>query len=421
MNQQMGSRRVVVTGIGMVTPLGLTTDESWEAALAGTSCARLITRFDTSSFKVRIACEIPDFDPLLYMDYREARRFDRLVQLSVAVAMQAVSAAGLEINDDNADRIGVLIGTGIGGLETIQVGFEALLAKGPMRVNPLTGAMMLPNMPAGQVSISLGARGPNFSVSSACATGSHALGEAFEIVRRGDADVMLAGAAEAGLTSFGLSAFHRTGAMSTRNDDPARACRPFDAQRDGFVFGEGAAMLVLESLSHARSRGARPLVEIAGYGATADAFHVSAPLADGAGAARAMRLAIEKAGATPEEIDYINAHGTATLLNDVAETIAIKTVLGDRAYEVPVSSTKSMHGHMLGAAGAVEGALTVQAIVHGMIPPTINYEYPDPDCDLDYVPNEARRASRPLRCALSNSFGFGGHNASLLFRRYDGS
>lgn len=421
MTEQAGYRRVVVTGIGMVTPLGVTVDDAWASALEGTSCAGLITRFDTSGFKVRIACEIDDFDPTRYMDYREARRFDRLVQLAVATALQATEAAGLEMSEEDPDRVGVLIGTGIGGLETIQAGFEALTARGPMRVNPLTGAMMLPDMPAGQVGITLGARGPNFAVSSACATGAHALGEAFEIVRRGDADVMLAGAAEAGLTSFGLSAFHRTGAMSTNNEDPAHACRPFDANRDGFVFGEGAAMFVLESLDHAVTRGASPIAEMGGYGATADAYHVSAPLEDGAGAARAMRLAIEKAGVTPDDVDYINAHGTATLLNDVSETRAIKSVLGERAYDVPVSSTKSMHGHMLGAAGAVEAALAVLALERGVIPPTINYEVPDPECDLDYVPNVARPVDAPLRCVMSNSFGFGGHNASLLFKRHDGS
>ena len=281
--------RVVVTGMGMVTPLGVNVEDSWAAAMAGKSCATRISRFDTTDFKVKIACEADEFDPSLYMDYREVRRFDRLVQMAVAVAHQSIDQAGLEITPENAWRIGVLIGTGIGGLETIQTAFETLAEKGPMRVNPLTGAMMLPDMPAGQVAITFGVHGPNFALSSACATGSHSLGEAFEIVRRGDADVMLAGAAEAGLTPFGLSAFHRTGAMSVNNDDPAHACRPFDKMRDGFVFGEGAAMMVLESLDHALERGATPLVELAGYGATADGFHVSAPLEDGAGAARAMQ------------------------------------------------------------------------------------------------------------------------------------
>ncbi|MFN2252221.1 MAG: beta-ketoacyl-ACP synthase II [Anaerolineae bacterium] len=419
MTEADGKPRVVVTGLGMVTPLGKDVESSWAAALAGKSCAGLITRFDTSEYKVRIACEVNDFDPSEYMDYREVRRFDRLVQMAVAVAHQAVGHAGLVVTPDNAWRIGVLIGTGIGGLETIQAAFDALSEKGPMRVNPLTGAMMLPDMPAGQVAITFGVHGPNFAISSACATGSHAIGEAFEILRRGDADVMLAGATEAGLTPFGLSAFHRTGAMSTNNEDPEHACRPFDLMRDGFVFGEGAAMLVLETLDHALSRGAKPLVELAGYGATADAYHVSAPLEDGEGSARAMQIALAKAGGSPDEIDYINAHGTATPLNDSSETRAIKAVLGERAYRVPVSSTKSMHGHMLGAAGAVEAALTVLALISGQLPPTINYEHPDPECDLDYVPNQARDAAVPLRAAISNSMGFGGHNASLLFRRYD--
>jgi beta-ketoacyl-acyl-carrier-protein synthase II len=411
--------RVVVTGMGMVTPLGVTVEDTWASALAGKSCSRLITRFDTTGFKVKVACEINDFDPSLYMGYREVRRFDRLVQMSVAAAYQATEQAGLVVTPDNAWRIGVLIGTGIGGLETIHEAYQALADKGPMRVNPLTGAMMLPDMPAGQVSIVLGVHGPNFGLSSACATGAHALGEAFEILRRGDADVMVAGAAEAGLTPFGLAAFHRTGAMSMNSDEPERASRPFDKLRDGFVFGEGAALMVLETLDHALSRGAEPMIEMAGYGATADAFHVSAPLEDGSGAARAMRIAMAKAGVSADEIDYINAHGTATQLNDVAETRAIKLALGDRAYEVPVSSTKSMHGHMLGASGAVEAALTTLAMMTGMLPPTINYEFPDPECDLDYVPNNARDVGGPLRVAMSNSFGFGGHNASLLFRRYD--
>jgi len=412
------SPRVVVTGLGLVTPLATGVEATWAAALAGRSGAAAITRFDASEFHVRIACAVDDFDPADWMDAREAKRLDRSIQFSVAMAHQAVRQAGLVIAADNAERVGVLIGTGIGGLETIQTGFEALLSRGPNRVSPLTGAMMLPNMPAGQVSITLGALGPNFCVVSACATGSHAVGEAFEIIRRGDADVMLAGAVEAGLTPFGLAAFHRTGAMSTRNDEPERASRPFDKDRDGFVFGEGAGMLVIETLEHAQARGAAPLAEVVGYGATADAFHISAPREDGVGAARAMRLAIEKAGLTIHDVDYINAHGTGTVMNDLSETRAIKSVFGGRAYAIPISSTKSMHGHLLGAAGGVEAVLTVLALVHDILPPTINLDTPDPECDLDYVPNVARPAARPLRAAISNSFGFGGHNASLVFKRY---
>jgi len=412
--------RVVVTGLGLVTPLGTGVEQTWRNVLAGVSGAGPITRFDASEYTVQIACEVKDFDPVDWMDYRDARRFDRVVQFAVAAALQSVGHAAFEVTPENADRVGVLIGTGIGGLETIQVGFETLLEKGPMRVSPLTGAMMLPDMASGQVAITLGARGPNFCVVSACATGSNAVGEAFEILRRGDADVMLTGATEAGVTPFGLSAFHRTGAMSTRNDDPEHASRPFDGLRDGFVFGEGAGLLVLETLEHALGRGAEPLVELVGYGATADAYHVSAPRPDGTGAAAAIRNALRKAGLTTDDIDYINAHGTGTEMNDVSETNALKAVFGERAYDIPVSSTKSMHGHLMGAAGGVEAVLTVLAVVHDVLPPTINYEVPDPACDLDYVPNVARTPERPLRAAISNSFGFGGHNACLVFRRYDG-
>jgi 3-oxoacyl-[acyl-carrier-protein] synthase II len=408
---------IVVTGMGLVTPVGIGVERVWENLMACKSATRLIDRFDASEFAVQFACQVDDFDPLDWMEYRDARRFDRVVQFAIATAQQAVDQAGLDITSSNADRVGVVIGTGIGGLETIQEGFETLVAKGPMRVNPLTGAMMLPDMPSGQVAISFGARGPNFCVVSACATGSNAIGEAAEIIRRGDADVMLAGSTEACITPFALSAFHRTGAMSTRNDDPAHASRPFDGLRDGFVFGEGAGLLVLESLEHALGRGARPLAMVAGYATTADAFHVSAPLEDGSGAAAAMSRALAKGGIDPSEIDYINAHGTGTPLNDASETRAIKTVFGQGAYSIPVSSTKSMHGHLMGAAGSVEAAITVLTIRRRVLPPTINYEVPDPDCDLDYVPNTPRAVGR-VRFALSNSFGFGGHNACVAFKEY---
>ncbi len=416
---QQGTPRVVITGAGMVTPLGIGVEPTWQALLAGQSGARRISRFDPSEYAVQIACEVHDFDPEQWMDRREARRFDRAVQFALAAARMAVEDAGLVVDPDEADRVGVLIGTGIGGLLTIQQGFETLLSKGPMRVNPLTGAMMLPDIAAGQVAIEIGARGPNFCVVSACATGSHALGESFEIIRRGDADVMVAGATEAGMTPFGLAAFHRVGAMSTRNEDPEHASRPFDALRDGFVFGEGAGVVVLECLDRALARQATPLAELVGYGATADAYHLTAPHPEGRGAAEAMRRALAKAAVPVGEVDYINAHGTGTPLNDVSETLAIKAVLGERAYEVAVSSTKSMHGHMMGAAGGVEAIITALTLARGVIPPTINYEVPDPACDLDYVPNHARPAQRPLRVALSNSFGFGGHNACLVLRRYE--
>jgi 3-oxoacyl-[acyl-carrier-protein] synthase II len=410
--------RVVVTGLGLVTPLGTGIEKTWEALVAGRSGAGPITRFDARDFRAQIGCEANDFDASEWMDYRDARRFDRVVQFAMVAALQAMQESCLSITPQNAERVGVLIGTGIGGLETIHEGYQALLRKGPNRVNPLTGAMMLPDLPSGQVAIMFGALGPNFCVVSACATGSHAIGEAAEIIRRGDADVMVAGATEAPLTPFGVAAFHRSGAVSTRNEDPQGASRPFDALRDGFVVGEGAGLIVLERLEHALDRGATPLVELVGYGATADAYHVSAPLEDGSGAARAMRMALNKAGLAVEDIDYINAHGTSTRMNDVSETRAIKTVFGERAYDLPISSTKSMHGHLLGAAGGAEAVITALTLLRNVIPPTINYEVPDPDCDLDYVPNVARVPGKPLRTALSNSFGFGGHNATLIFQRH---
>lgn len=410
--------RVVVTGMGVITPLGTGLERTWEGLMAGRPTAQRIDRFDPSEFNVQICCEVHDFDPREWMDYREARRFDRIVQFSVATTRQALRQAGFEVTKANAERVGVVFGTGIGGLGTVHQGYVDLFERGPMRVNPLTGAMMLPDMTSGQVSIEIGALGPNFNVVSACATGSHAVGEAWEVVRRGDADVMIAGATEAGITPFGLAAFHRSGAMSTHNDDPPRACRPFDNRRDGFVVGEGAGALLLERLDHALARGARPLAEIVGYGLSADAHHVSAPLEDGSGAARALRMALAKAHLGPADIHYVNAHGTGTRLNDASETRALKTVLGAHAYQVPVSSTKSMTGHLMGAAGAAEAVITILTMQRGRIPPTINYGEPDPDCDLDYVPNQARDAVAPIEAAVSNSFGFGGHNACLVFRRY---
>jgi 3-oxoacyl-[acyl-carrier-protein] synthase II len=415
----MERRRVVVTGMGAVTPLGTGIDSVWSGIMAARSTATRIDLFDPAEFAVRICCPVDGFDPLEAMDYRDVRRFDRLVQYAVASARQAVAHAGLDMAAEDPDQVGVLVGAGLGGLDTISAGCEALLTRGPMRVNPLTGAMMLPDMCAGQIAILLGARGPNFCVASACATGGTAIGEAAEVIRRGDADVMVAGSSEAGITPFGVAAFHRTGALSARNDDPKHASRPFDKLRDGFVFGEGAASLILEDLDHALARGARPLAELVGYGATADAFHVSAPRDDGSGMARAMAMALRKAGKVPADVHYINAHGTSTVLNDAAETKAIKLLFGDHAYRVPVSSTKSMHGHLMGAAGSVEAVITVLAIVNGVFPPTINYEVPDPACDLDYVPNTPRPAAEPIRLALSNSFGFGGHNATLALARYD--
>lgn len=413
-------RRVVVTGMGVVTPVGNSVENMWANLLAGTSVIHRITRFDPSNFAVQIGAEIMDFDIEEYSEYidrKEARRIDLFIQFAVAATDQALKQSGLKIDESNADEVGVLIGTGIGGMMTMELAFHTLVEKGPMRVSPFTGPYMIPNMAGGQVAISFGARGPNFSIASACATGTNAIGEAFEIIRRGDAQAMVTGGAEAPLTELGLAAFHRTQAMSTRNDDPAHASRPFDAQRDGFVFGEGAGVLIFEELESAKARGAKILAEVAGYAATDDAYHISAPVEGGAGAVKAMARALKKAGLKPEEVAYINAHGTSTQLNDAAETAAIKTVFGERAYDIPISSSKSMLGHMMGAAGAVEAVATVKTIETGWIHPTINYEFPDPKCDLDYVPNKARQAN--VRVALSNSFGFGGHNASIVFKKYE--
>ncbi|MBI3943700.1 MAG: beta-ketoacyl-ACP synthase II [Chloroflexi bacterium] len=409
--------RVVITGMGVICPLGNDVETFWSHLLAGKSGAGQITRFDASHFLTRIACEIKDFDPEKYMERRDARRLDLAIQYALAAATDAMQQSRLEVTPENSTRIGVLVGTGIGGLSTIEEGFRTMLEKSPMRVSPLTSAMMLPDMSSGQISISFGLRGPNFCIVSACATSGHTLGEAAEIIKRDDADVMLAGGTEAAILPFGVAAFHRTGALSTRNDDPLHASRPFDAQRDGFVFGEGSAVLVLERLEHALARNAPILAELSGYGSTADAFHISAPAENGEGATRSMQMALKKAGLEPEEIDYINAHGTSTPLNDKSETVALKQVFGEYAYKVPISSTKSMVGHLLGAAGAVEAVASVMTILTGDIHPTINYEYPDPDCDLDYVPNSPRK--KKVRTVLSNSFGFGGHNTSLVFKAYE--
>lgn len=413
-------RRVVVTGMGVVTPLGNSVEKMWANLLAGTSVIRRITRFDPSNFAVQIGAEVMDFNIEEYSEYidrKEARRIDLFIQFAVAATAQALKHSGLKIDESNADEVGALIGSGIGGMITMEQAFHTLVEKGPMRVSPFTGPYMIPNMAGGQVAISFGARGPNFSIASACATGTNAIGEAFEIIRRGDAQAMITGGTEAPLTELGLAAFHRTQAMSTHNDDPAHASRPFDAKRDGFVFGEGAGILIFEELEFAKARGAKIIAEVAGYATTDDAYHISAPAEGGVGAVKAMARALKKASVKPEEVDYINAHGTSTQLNDAAETAAIKTVFGEHAYDIPISSSKSMLGHMMGAAGAVEAVATVKTVETGWIHPTINYEFPDPKCDLDYVPNKARRAN--VRVAASNSFGFGGHNASIVFKKYE--
>jgi beta-ketoacyl-acyl-carrier-protein synthase II len=410
--------RVVVTGMGAITPLGNDVETMWRNLVAGTSVAHHIDRFDASGFRTRFAAEVVDFDPTRWMDPKEARRADRVIQFAMATSTQALDQAGLRPRDEEeAEQIGVLIGTGIGGLTSLDEAARVMREEGPDRVTPLTAVNMLPDMSSGQVAIQFGLTGVNFCVISACATGTNAVGEAAEIIKRGDALAMVVGGTESTVTPLALAAFHRTGSLSTRNDDPAHASRPFDRNRDGFVVGEGAGGLVLERLDFALERGATPLAEVVGYGNSADAFHVSAPEPEGRGAARSMTRAMAKAGIGPEDIDYINAHGTSTPLNDRSETFAIKRALGEDAYRIPVSSTKSMTGHMLGAAGVVEAVVCVQVIREGVIPPTINYEVPDPDCDLDYVPNEARRVR--VRTAMSNSFGFGGHNATVILRAYE--
>ncbi|MGQ9832344.1 MAG: beta-ketoacyl-ACP synthase II [Candidatus Villigracilaceae bacterium] len=410
-------KRVVVTGLGCVSPLGHSPEETWQALIAGKSGIGPITRFDASRHKTKFAAEVKGFDAAALFGPREARRMDRVTQFVLASALQAVQSSGLDLAAENRDRIGVLIGSGIGGIGTILEQVEVLRTRGPERVSPFLVPMMIADASAGIIAIHLGLRGPNLAISTACATGSNAIGEATEIIRRGSADVMLAGASEASIVDVVMAGLNVMTALSTRNDDPQRASRPFDRDRDGFVMGEGAAVLLLESLDHALARRAPVLAEVSGYGTCDDAYHISAPAENGAGAALCMQLALEDAGLRPDEIGYLNAHGTSTLLNDKAETAAIKTVFGKQAYSLPISSTKSMTGHLLGASGALEAMICVQVLQHNLLPPTMNYTTPDPDCDLDYVPNAPRRAQP--RHVMSNSFGFGGHNAVLIFSRYE--
>lgn len=404
--------RVVITGLGAVTPVGNDVPLTWQALVEGKSGVGPITAFDTSQLEVRIAAEVKNFDPVAWMDRKDARRMDRFTQFAVAAATQAMAGSGLQVTQDNAPRIGVVIGSAVGGIATVLAEAETMRVKGPARVSPFLIPMLLSDTAAGQVAIRFGLKGPNLSVTSACASGAHAIGEAGEMIRRGAADAILAGGAEAGLVPVGVAGFNAMGALSRRNDAPERASRPFDVGRDGFVVGEGAGVLLLESLEHAQARGAHIYAELSGYGASADACHVTAPPKDGEGATAAMQIALDQAGLRPEGIDYLNAHGTSTPLNDKSETLAIKRVFGGYAYRLPISSTKSMTGHLLGAAGAVEAVVCVKALQEGILPPTINYETPDPDCDLDYVPNVARHV--PIKTAMSNSFGFGGHNACLI-------
>lgn len=412
-------KRVVVTGLGTISPLGNDVSSLWQGILAGRSGVDYITHYDTSDHKTKFAAQVKGFDGAALFGAREARRMDRFAQFALAASMQAVQDAGLEINDDNRDRVGCVIGSGIGGISTLFEQVQVYNERGPSRVSPFLVPMMIPDTAGGMVAIYLGVRGPNLAVVTACATGTNAIGEAAEIIRRGQADVILAGGSESGVIPIAMAGLNAMTALSTRNDDPQRASRPFDLHRDGFVMGEGAGVLVLESLQHAQARRARILAEILGYGSTNDAYHVSAPAENGAGAARCMRMALQDAGMRLSDIDYINAHGTSTPLNDKSETAAIKTVFGDLAYRIPISSTKSMTGHLLGASGAIEALLCVKVLQDGLLPPTINYETPDPECDLDYVPNQAR----PLAVdrVMSNSFGFGGHNATIILGKFEPS
>ena len=409
-------RRIVVTGVGMITPLGATVDKTWEGIVAGRSGVGPITRFDTTGLETTIAGEVRDFEPTDYMDKKEVRRADRFAQMAVATAGQALRDAKIEITPENAPRIGVAFGSGIGGVSTLVDNIYAH-AKDPKRVSPFLIPMMIVDMAAGEVAMKYGAKGPNMAHVSACASSAHAIGEATDMIRRGQADVMLAGGAEAGLIKVAIAAFNQARALSTRNDAPERASRPFDRDRDGFVFSEAAGCLVLEGLEHARARGARIMGEIIGYGLSADAYHVTAPPEGAEGAVRAMRMALEDAGISGDDVGYLNAHGTSTQANDGSESTAIKAAFGKHAYELAISSTKSMTGHTLGAAGAIEAIFCVLAMRDGMLPPTINLDAPDPQCDLDYIPHAARK--KRVDVSMSNSMGFGGHNASLVIARGD--
>lgn len=409
-------RKVVVTGLGCISPIGNTMNETWDALLAGRSGAAPITLFDASRHKTRFAAEVKGFDAAAVFGARDARKMDRYTQFATVATLEALAHAGLVIDEANRDRVGILIGTGIGGIGTLLEQAEVLRERGPERVSPFLVPMMISDGAAGMIAIRVGARGPNMAAVTACATGTNALGEAAAMIRRGAADAMIAGGAEAAIVPLAMAGMNVMGALSTRNESPETASRPFDKERDGFVMAEGAGVLILEAEEHARARGARILCEFTGYATTDDAHHISAPAENGAGAALSMSLALKDAGLKPEEIGYINAHGTSTPLNDKSETAAIKTVFGGHAYRVAISSTKSMTGHMLGASGAVEAAACVKVFEHNILPPTVHYSTPDPECDLDYVPNQPR-AAQPEH-AMSNSFGFGGHNATLILSRY---
>jgi 3-oxoacyl-[acyl-carrier-protein] synthase II len=411
-------RRVVVTGLGAVTSCGTGVSQLWSSVTAGVSGVKHIRAFDTSRLTSRIAAEIHDFDPTDYMDRKDARRTDRFTQFAIAATRLALEDARMDLDSVDTDRVGVVIGSGIGGMLTMQEQCQKLVLQGPNRVSPFFVPMMIPDMAAGQVAIVFGLRGHNSCTVTACASGTNSIGDALRVIQSGAADSMVAGGAEAAIGELAMAGFCSAKTLSTRNDNPERASRPFDKLRDGFVMAEGAGIVILEELEHARSRGANIYGEIVGYGTTSDAYHITDPAPGGEGAARAIRLALQDAGLEPESVDYINAHGTSTSKNDYIETLAIKQVFGDYAYQIPISSTKSMTGHLLGAAGGVEAVICMKTLETGIICPTINYEVPDPDCDLDYVPNQARR--HDVNVVLSNSFGFGGHNAVLVFRKYHG-
>lgn len=410
-------RRVVVTGVGAVTPLGSNVETTWSNIKNGVSGVKPLTRVNSDEYPAKVAAEIIDFNVEEFIDKKEARKMDRFTHYAVAASLMAVKDAELTITDENAPRVGVWIGSGIGGMETFENQFETFLNRGYRRVSPFFVPMMIPDMATGQVSITLGARGFNSCTVTACATGTNSIGDAFKVIQRGDADVMVTGGAEAPITRMSVAGFCANTALST-NQDPSKASRPFDKNRDGFVMGEGAGIVILEELEHALARGAKIYAEIVGYGATGDAYHITAPAPEGEGGARAMKMALDDGDLNPEDIDYINAHGTSTEYNDKFETYAIKTVFGEHAYKLAVSSTKSMTGHLLGAAGGVEAIFTVLALKENILPPTINLETPDPECDLDYVPNEARH--KEIKAAISNSLGFGGHNATIAFKKYNG-
>ncbi len=409
-------KRVVVTGLGCVSPVGNTVEDTWRALLDGKSGAAEITHFDATKHKTKFAAEVKGFDGVALFGTRDARKMDRFTQFAMAATLEALEQANYSINESNRDRIGVLIGTGIGGITTLLDQADVMQERGPDRLSPFLIPMMISDSAAGMIAIRLGVRGPNMALATACASGSNAIGEATEIIRRGAADAMIAGASESSIVALAMGGMNVMGALSTRNDDPQRASRPFDKTRDGFLMGEGAGILILESLEHAQARGAKILCELTGYGTSDDAYHVSAPAENGAGAALSMQYALDDSKLSPEDIGYINAHGTSTQLNDKSETAAIKTVFGEQAYHIPISSTKSMTGHLLGASGALEAIVCAKVFQENILPATINYETPDPECDLDYVPNQTRQVSPEH--IMSNSFGFGGHNATLVLSRY---